>query len=60
MTGETKGFVSRLTRKLQDEYPDKQKIRTFPCLYHQQVLCLKILKMDEVLKTVTNTVNFIR
>lgn len=59
MTGETKGFVSRLTGKLQDEYPDKPKIRTFHCLIHQQVLCLKILKMDKVLKTVTKTVNFI-
>lgn len=60
MTGETKGFVSRLTRKLQDEYPEKPKIRTFHCLIHQQVLSFKILKMDEVLKTVSKIVNFIR
>lgn len=39
---ETKGTVSRLTRKLQDTITR-----------HQQILSLNILKFDEVLKTVT-------
>ncbi|XP_075217927.1 general transcription factor II-I repeat domain-containing protein 2A-like [Lycorma delicatula] len=58
MTGENKGFASKLIRKLQAEYLDNQHM-AFHCLIHQQVLCLKILKMDDVWKIITKTINFI-
>lgn len=60
MTGKVKGFVSRLEAKLKDKYPEKLKLQSFHCIIHQQVLCSKILKMDNVLKTISKSVNFIR
>lgn len=60
MTGRVKGFVTLLNRALKDKFPAKKDISVFHCLIHQQVLCLNVLKMSSVLKTVTKIVNIIR
>lgn len=58
MVGHKTGFVGRLKSKLIAQ--SKQEIYSIHCIIHQEALCAKSLKYDEVMKIVIKVVNFIR
>ncbi|EZA55208.1 General transcription factor II-I repeat domain-containing protein 2B, partial [Ooceraea biroi] len=58
MVGCYTGFVGCLKSKLIAQ--SKQKIYSIHCIIHQEALCAKSLKYDEVMKIVIKVVNFIR
>lgn len=53
------GVVVKLREKVQAVNPD-QVFWNFHCILHQEALCSKSLKMDNVMRVVIQTVNFIR
>lgn len=59
MCGEKSGQVGRIRVKMQEETCTGELI-AYHCITHQEALCDKVLKMDHVMSTVTQTVNFIR
>lgn len=59
MVGKNNGVAAKLLTKVKDTQPNS-KFAGIHCIIHQQVLCTKILKFDNVLKPVTKMVNFIR
>ncbi|KAL7879764.1 hypothetical protein SRHO_G00020180 [Serrasalmus rhombeus] len=59
MCGEMSGLVRRMRVKMQEENCTGE-LTAYHCIIHQEALCGKVLKMDHVMSTVTQTVNFIR
>ncbi|KAL0202287.1 hypothetical protein M9458_000305 [Cirrhinus mrigala] len=59
MVGKKAGVVTKLKEKIQKENPT-QKFWNFHCILHQEALCSKTLKMDNIMNVVMKTVNFIR
>nr|XP_023652433.1 general transcription factor II-I repeat domain-containing protein 2-like [Paramormyrops kingsleyae] len=59
MVGKKAGVVTKLKEKIQKENPT-QKFWNFHCILHQEALCSKTLKMDNIMSVVIKTVNFIR
>ena len=59
MFGKKAGVVVKLREKFQAVNPD-QGFWSFHCILHQEALCCKSLKMDNVMHVVIQTVNFIR
>lgn len=59
MVGKKAGVVTKLKEKIQKENPS-QKFWNFHCILHQEALCSKTLKMDNIMNVVIKTVNFIR
>uniref|UniRef100_A0A3B4AJP6 Uncharacterized protein n=1 Tax=Periophthalmus magnuspinnatus TaxID=409849 RepID=A0A3B4AJP6_9GOBI len=56
--GEKSGVVGRMRVKMQEENCTRE-LTAYHCIIHQEALCGKVLKMDHVMSTVTQTVNFI-
>ncbi|UYV63708.1 hypothetical protein LAZ67_2005380 [Cordylochernes scorpioides] len=59
MTGKTNGFVALLRKKL-SEISDGSNIHHTHCIIHQEVLCTKVIKMENVLTPIKKSINFIR
>ncbi|UYV69091.1 hypothetical protein LAZ67_6002396 [Cordylochernes scorpioides] len=59
MTGKTNGFVALLRKKL-SEISDGSNIHHTHCIIHQEVLCTKVIKMENVLTPIKKFINFIR
>ncbi|UYV71536.1 hypothetical protein LAZ67_8003618 [Cordylochernes scorpioides] len=59
MTGKTNGFVAVLRKKL-SEISDGSNIHHTHCIIHQEVLCTKVIKMENVLTPIKKFINFIR
>ena len=59
MCREKSGLVGRMREKMQEENCTGE-LTAYHCIIHQEALCGKVLKMDHVMSTVTQTVNFIR
>ncbi|XP_075423872.1 general transcription factor II-I repeat domain-containing protein 2-like [Ascaphus truei] len=59
MTGKTNGFVA-LLRKKQSEIYEGSKIHHTHCIIHQEVLCTKVINMENVLTSIKKIINFIR
>ncbi|UYV75177.1 hypothetical protein LAZ67_12002754 [Cordylochernes scorpioides] len=59
MTGKTNGFVALLRKKL-SEISDCANIHHTHCIIHQEVLCTKVIKMENVLTPIKKFINFIR
>ncbi|KAL0163337.1 hypothetical protein M9458_042733, partial [Cirrhinus mrigala] len=59
MCGEKSGLVGRMREKMQRENCTCE-LTVYHCIIHQESLCGKALKMEHVMSTVTQTVNFIR
>ena len=59
-TGQWKsGLVARMRLKVQEQNCAGE-LTAYHCIIHQEALCGKVLKMDHVMNTITQTVNFIR
>lgn len=59
LCGEKSGLVSRMRVKMQEEKCTSE-LTAYLCITHQERLRGKVLKMEHVMITVTQTVNFIR
>lgn len=59
LTGQNKGLIAIIKIKI-EETNSGQELFPFHCIIHQQVLCKKVLKLKEILKTVTGIINYIR
>ncbi|XP_015743109.2 general transcription factor II-I repeat domain-containing protein 2A-like [Python bivittatus] len=59
MCGEKSGLVGRMRVKMQEENCTGE-LTAYHCIIQQEALCGKVLKMDNVMSSVTQTVNFIR
>ncbi|KAL4006188.1 mitochondrial carrier [Sarotherodon galilaeus] len=59
MIGKKAGVVKKFRDKVQSANGGHD-FWTFHCILHQEALCCKSLKMDNVMKVVIQTVNFIR
>lgn len=59
MIGKKAGVVTKCREKVQTANGGRD-FWTFHCILHQEALCCKSLKMDNVMKVVIQTVNFIR
>ncbi|KAM3870127.1 general transcription factor II-I repeat domain-containing protein 2-like [Diretmus argenteus] len=59
MSGKKNGLVGRIREKLQEENCAGE-LSVYHCIIHQESLCGKALKMEHVMTTVTQVVNFIR
>ncbi|UYV68357.1 hypothetical protein LAZ67_5004044 [Cordylochernes scorpioides] len=59
MTGKTNGFVALLRKKL-SEISDGSNIHHTHCIIHQEVLCTKVIIMENVLTPIKKFINFIR
>ncbi|UYV66823.1 hypothetical protein LAZ67_4003005 [Cordylochernes scorpioides] len=59
MTGKTNGFVALLRKKL-SAISDGSNIHHTHCIIHQEVLCTKVIKMENVLTPIKKFINFIR
>ena len=60
MTGKASGFVAHLLSHLQGLGIPTDSVHLYHCLIHQEALCARILKFDNVMKFVFTSVNFIR
>jgi hypothetical protein len=58
MCGEKSGLVGRMRLKMQENCTGE--LIAYHCIIHQGSLCGKVLNMEGVMSTVTQTVNFIR
>jgi hypothetical protein len=59
MSGKEKGLIALLKRKLIG-ININHKVINYHCIIHQESLCAKILKYENVMKIVVKTINFIR
>ena len=59
MTGKKAGVVTIFRKKVQTANGGRD-FWTFHCILHQEALCCKSLRMDNIMKVVVQTVNFIR
>ncbi|KFM67397.1 General transcription factor II-I repeat domain-containing protein 2, partial [Stegodyphus mimosarum] len=58
MTGKNKGFVALLRKKLSEIHGSN--IHHMHCIIHQEVLCTKVINMENVLSYIKKVINFIR
>uniref|UniRef100_A0A3B4G7C8 SPIN-DOC-like zinc-finger domain-containing protein n=1 Tax=Pundamilia nyererei TaxID=303518 RepID=A0A3B4G7C8_9CICH len=58
LCGEKSGLVGRIRVKMQENCTSE--LTAYHCIIHQERLCGKVLKMGDVMITITQTVNFIR
>uniref|UniRef100_A0A3P9D8L6 SPIN-DOC-like zinc-finger domain-containing protein n=1 Tax=Maylandia zebra TaxID=106582 RepID=A0A3P9D8L6_9CICH len=58
LCGEKSGLVGRIRVKMQENCTSE--LTAYHCITHQETLCGKVLKMEDVMITITQTVNFIR
>ncbi|XP_060786987.1 general transcription factor II-I repeat domain-containing protein 2-like [Neoarius graeffei] len=56
---EKSGLVGWMQEKMQRENCTGE-LTVYHCIIHQEMLCSKVLKMEHVISTITQTVNFIR
>ncbi|CAI5682279.1 unnamed protein product [Oreochromis niloticus] len=59
MIGKKAGVVKKFRDKVQSAN-GRRNFWTFHCILHQEALCCNSLKMDNVMKVVIQTINFIR
>jgi len=59
MTGRKSGVCTKFKEKVQTANGGRE-FWTFHCILHQEALCCKSLKMDNIMDVVIRTVNFIR
>ncbi|UYV66761.1 hypothetical protein LAZ67_4002786 [Cordylochernes scorpioides] len=59
MTVKNTGFVALLRKKLSEIF-DGSNIHHTHCIIHQEVLCTKVIKMENVLTPIKISINFIR
>ena len=59
LTGKNIGLLKRIQDQVDELNPD-QKMICLHCIIHQEVLCKCVLKMSNVVDTVTKVVHFIR
>lgn len=59
MCGEKNGLVGKMQEKMQRENCTCE-LTVYHCIIHQETQCGKALKIEHVMSTVTQTVNFIR
>lgn len=59
MVGKREGVVTKLREKIQKEHPT-HIFFNFHCILHQEALCSKTLKMDNIMNVVIKLFNFIR
>ncbi|XP_013908076.1 PREDICTED: general transcription factor II-I repeat domain-containing protein 2-like [Thamnophis sirtalis] len=59
MRGEESGLVGRVREKMKSENCTGE-LTAYHCIIHQETLCGNILKMEHIMGTVTQTINFIR
>jgi len=59
MTGKSNGFVALLKKKLSEIF-DCSEIHHIHCILHQEILCTKVIKMENVLNPIKKIINFIR
>ncbi|XP_075225727.1 general transcription factor II-I repeat domain-containing protein 2-like [Lycorma delicatula] len=58
MTGKNNGFIALLQQKLSEIHGSK--IHHTHCIIQQEVLCTKVIKMENVSSYIKNVINFIR
>ncbi|XP_061092579.1 protein FAM200A-like [Conger conger] len=58
MCSEKSGLVGRMRVKMQEENCTGE-LKVYHCIIHKETLCGKVLKMEHLMSTVTQTVNFI-
>ena len=58
MSGKNNGFVALLQQKIMEIHGTK--IHHTHCIIHQEVLCTKIIKMENVLSYIKKVINFIK
>lgn len=58
MVGSKSGVVARIKEKILEV--DAEPLMQFHCIIHQQALCSKILRFENVMSVVVSCVNFIR
>lgn len=59
MSGHRSGLVVRMSERMQEENVTDE-LTAYHCIIHQESLCGKALKMEHVMSTITQAVNFIR
>lgn len=59
MCGDKIGLVGRMQLKMQKENCTGE-LTAYHCIINQETLCGKVLEMEHVMSTVTQTVNLIR
>ncbi|XP_027132797.1 general transcription factor II-I repeat domain-containing protein 2-like [Larimichthys crocea] len=58
MCGQKSGLVGRMREKMREKQAGE--LTVYHCIIHQEALCGKALKMDHIMSTVTQVVNFIK
>lgn len=59
MCGHRSGLVAKMRERIRDENVTDE-LTVYHCIIHQEALCGKVLKMENVMSTITRAVNFIR
>ena len=59
MSGKKNGLVGRIREKMREENCAGE-LSVYHCILHQESLCGKALRMEDIMTTVTQVVNFIR
>jgi len=58
MCGQKSGLVGRIRETMRENHAGE--LTVYHCIIHQESLCAKALKMEHVMSTITQVVNFIR
>ncbi|KAG6931549.1 GTF2I repeat domain containing 2 [Chelydra serpentina] len=59
LTGKNVGLLKRIQDKVKDDDHDKEVI-FLHCIIHQEALCINVLDIDHVVRTVVKIANYIR